>query len=438
MTETLPADVRSQVVVYAAEALAELADAVVPASLVAVRRFKASRRARLGAVPLAAAIEQDAHFRGRVAEWVRRANPDLVAAITAPDGPPPAAPPAQMAAIAYILRLPDWVALVEEAARSSAQEVSSARMDEATREISRLQEQIEAVRRLARTEQEQLRAQLDEARAEAEEARRRLRASGDRVRRAEIAAREISVAAETARDIAAQAARDSGAEAKRLRARVHELEAAASATRRDNRDSRSMDEARLRVLLDTLMAAANGVRRELSLPTTVARPADLISRPENDRGFDPFSGVGGRGRADDDPAIIDDVLAVPGLHLIIDGYNVTKRGYGALTLQAQRARLLAGLGALAGRALDTAEVTVVFDATAVVARPVGVAMPRGVRVVFSQAGELADDEIRRLVRAEPPGRPVAVVTSDREVAENCASLGARTVSSDAMLSRLDR
>ncbi|WP_242423734.1 NYN domain-containing protein, partial [Frankia sp. EI5c] len=343
----------------------------------------------------------------------------------------------QVAAIAYILRHADWAELVEEAARSSERAVSSARIDEAAREVSRLNEQLEAVRRLARTEQDQLRGQLDQARAEAEDLRRRLRTSADRVRRAEAAARETSLAAQTERDAALQAARESDAEARRLRARISDLEAAASATRRDNRESRSQDDARMRVLLDTLMAAANGVRRELSLPTTVARPADLLSRAENGRGFDPFSAVGARGRSDDDPSLIDDVLVIPGLHLIIDGYNVTKRGYGSLTLQAQRARLLAGVGALAGRSLDT-EVTVVFDATAVLARPVGVAMPRGVRVVFSQAGELADDEIQRLVRAEPQGRPVAVVTSDREVADNCAALGARTVSSDALLARLDR
>lgn len=437
MNETLPVDVRAQVVAYAAETLADIAEAVVPPSLVAVRRFKPSRRARLGAVPLAAAIEHDAQFRGRVAEWVRRTHPDLVAAITGDGGPPPAAPPAQVAAVAYILRLPDWEQFVEEAARSSEQAVSTARLVEAEREIDRLHQQTEAVRRLARTEQDQLRGQLDQARAEVEEARRRLRSSADRVRRAELAAREVSLAAEAARDAALASARESEAEVRRLRARVGDLEAAASLTRRDTRESRGLDEARLRVLLDTLMAAANGVRRELALPTTVARPADLVGRSDNGAAFDPFSAVGGRGRSADDPAIIDDVLAIPGLHLIIDGYNVTKRGYGTLTLQAQRARLLAGLGALAGRSLDT-EVTVVFDATAVVARPVGVAMPRGVRVVFSQPGELADDEIGRLVRAEPVGRPVAVVTSDREVAENCASQGARTVPSDALLARLDR
>ncbi|WP_322766724.1 NYN domain-containing protein, partial [Frankia sp. Cr1] len=64
--------------------------------------------------------------------------------------------------------------------------------------------------------------------------------------------------------------------------------------------------------------------------------------------------------------------------------------------------------------------------------------PRGVRVVFSRSGQLADEEIIRLVRAEPAGRPVAVVTSDREVAETSRMSGARPVPSAALLTRLDR
>jgi predicted RNA-binding protein with PIN domain len=183
------------------------------------------------------------------------------------------------------------------------------------------------------------------------------------------------------------------------------------------------------------MFAANGLRRELALPPTVGRPADLGRQGEPV--YDPFAVVEARGRPEDDPALVDEVLTVPNVHLVIDGYNVTKRGYGTLTLHAQRARLLSGLGALAGRASES-EITVVFDATAVVTRPVGVTAPRGVRVVFSQPGQLADEEIVRLVQAEPAGRPVAVVTSDREVADLCAASGARPIPSAALLARLDR
>jgi predicted RNA-binding protein with PIN domain len=437
VSEPLPAEVRTQVVAYAADTLADLVDGEVPASLVAVRRFTPSRRSRQGAVPLAAAVENDAVFRGRVAEWIRRAHPDLVTAVTAADGPPAAAPPQEVAAIAYVLRLPGWEGLVEMAAHSSAEAAAAARADEAARAIQKLTEQLESARRGARVEQDHLREQLALARIEVEDVRRRLRSSADRVRRAETAAREAADAADTAREAAQAASRDAEAETRRLRARVAELEVALATARRDSRDARSADDARLRVLLDTLMAAAGGIRRELALPTTVVRPADLVARGAAESVVDPVSAVVGRGRPADDPAVIDQVLAIPGVHLIVDGYNVTKRGYGSLTLQAQRARLLSGLGALAGRSPD-AEVTVVFDATAVISRPVGVSTPRGLRVVFSQPGQLADEEIVRLVRAEPMGRPVVVVSSDREVAETCAAAGAAAVPSAALLARLDR
>ena len=51
------------------------------------------------------------------------------------------------------------------------------------------------------------------------------------------------------------------------------------------------------------------------------------------------------------------------------------------------------------------------------------------RVLFSAADEIADDLIRRLVAAEPPGRPVVVVTSDRQVVTDVSRAGAWTVPS---------
>ena len=61
--------------------------------------------------------------------------------------------------------------------------------------------------------------------------------------------------------------------------------------------------------------------------------------------------------------------------------------------------------------------------------------PRGVRVLFSSPGVIADDVIRDLVGAEPPGRPVVVVSSDAEVVRDVLRAGARTAAAPA-LSRL--
>ena len=63
-----------------------------------------------------------------------------------------------------------------------------------------------------------------------------------------------------------------------------------------------------------------------------------------------------------------------------------------------------------------AETTVVFDAAEPDQPGPWSSAPRGVKVLFSPPGVIADDVIRDLVAAEPPGRTVVVVTDDQEVA----------------------
>ena len=149
----------------------------------------------------------------------------------------------------------------------------------------------------------------------------------------------------------------------------------------------------------------------------------------------PLTGPGARARSTDDPARLDELLALPRAHLIVDGYNVTKSGYGELPLEQQRDRLVTGLAALAAR--TGAEVTCVFDGADAGGAAPGLAA-RGMRVLFSRSGEIADDLIRRLAAAEPQGRVVVVVSSDREVADGVARSGARPVASVALLRLLGR
>jgi predicted RNA-binding protein with PIN domain len=61
-----------------------------------------------------------------------------------------------------------------------------------------------------------------------------------------------------------------------------------------------------------------------------------------------------------------------------------------------------------------------------------------VRLLFSRRGETADEVLRRLVRHEPQGRPVVVVSSDREVADGVVAAGASAVPSLALLRLLER
>ena len=64
--------------------------------------------------------------------------------------------------------------------------------------------------------------------------------------------------------------------------------------------------------------------------------------------------------------------------------------------------------------------------------------PRGVRVLFSPRGVIADDVIRDLVAAEPEGRALVVVSDDREVADDAARGGARVATTGALLELLAR
>jgi predicted RNA-binding protein with PIN domain len=229
-----------------------------------------------------------------------------------------------------------------------------------------------------------------------------------------------------------RAVSDHDAELRRLRARLAEAEATAGANRQSAKEARQVDDARLWLLLETIGQAAVGLRRELALEPTHLLPADFVAADSAARP----GGEATRARAldADDPIRLDQLLALPKAHLVVDGYNVTKTGYPDVSLEQQRSRLVSGLGGLAAQ--TGAEVTVVFDgAERVIGLP---PTPRGVRVLFSRKGETADELIRRLVRAEPAGRPVVVISSDKEVADGVRRHGAYPLGSLTLIRRLGR
>jgi predicted RNA-binding protein with PIN domain len=232
--------------------------------------------------------------------------------------------------------------------------------------------------------------------------------------------------------VSAAAARSSEQEAelRRLRARTGQLERDLAALRRVERSGRGTETMRARLLLDTLLETAQGLRRELALPTSTGSPADAVEALTAEHGTRRSSGQASL--ASEDTVLLDQLLELPRVHLVVDGYNVTKTAWPELSLERQRDRLLRGLAPVAAR--SGAEVTVVFDAADATERPL-VNRPRGVRVLFSAPGVIADDVIRDLVEAEPRGRPLVVVSSDAEVVRDVLRAGARTVAAIA-LSRL--
>ncbi|MGL5828976.1 MAG: NYN domain-containing protein, partial [Angustibacter sp.] len=186
--------------------------------------------------------------------------------------------------------------------------------------------------------------------------------------------------------------------------------------------SRAAVASRARLLLDTLLAAGAGLRDELGLAAVEVRPADLV-------GSAPMRPGAVQAMADGDPERLKELLTLPQAHLIVDGYNVTIGAYGDMPLAQQRARLLSGLSALYAR--TRAEITCCFDGAQLSGR-IAPPAPRGVRVRFSEPGSTADDLIARLVRAEPVGRVVIVISSDQEVAQTARRASAFAVPSAAL------
>ncbi|MGK3938965.1 NYN domain-containing protein [Streptomyces caeruleatus] len=426
----LPDGVRRRVVHIVSEGFGGLTVGELPAQLRQYARFAPNRRAKFAGNAMAAALETDPLFRQRIGEKFREAQPELAGALDS-GSPPPAADPLDVAAAAYVLRPTGWVKLVT-AAGEEAQRADAERADEENRaELERLREELTAAREHTRTETERLRSELESAKKEAESLHRKLRAALSDVKRGEAALRKLQGEMESVRAEGQAQVSAAESESRRLKARLGEAEAALEATRRAAREGRSVEDMRVRLLLDTVLDAAQGLRRELALPPVSVRPAETVDAVEPGR-MTPKD-IAARALSDSDPAILDQLLALPQAHLVVDGYNVTKTGYPQMPLEKQRLRLLGQLSQLAAQ--TGAEVTCVFDG-AELAAPVLLAPPRGVRVLFSKAGVTADELIRQLVRAEPPGRPVIVASTDREVADGIAKAGARPVASAVLLKRL--
>ncbi|MGP3913635.1 NYN domain-containing protein [Nonomuraea sp. 10N515B] len=432
LSRPLPEQVRLNVVDLAAQVLGTMPGASIPPPLRGIAKFDPRKRAKLGSAPIAAQLENDKKFRELVAESVAAGWPELVASL-AEGQVPPAADPVLVAAAAYLIRPPGWEEMIELARTDLEQSAAAAEGSEREEAVSRLREQLAAQKSAAKEEADRLREQVKLARAENSDLRRKLHDARERAKAAVARAEEMERAAEDARSAAVAAGSAGESELRRLRERLADVEKQLEASRRAAREGRSIEDARIRVLLDALQDASAGLRRELALPTTISRPADSVAAVTGERPG--VRAVPARALADDDPQLLDQLLAVPQVHLVIDGYNVTKTGYGTLTLADQRNRLMTGLGGLVAQ--TRVEVTVVFDGAELNA-PVQVVAPRGVRVLFSAPGETADDLIRQLVRAEPPGRAMAVVSSDREVAESVRRMGARPVPSALLLRRLGR
>ncbi len=397
----LPEAVRNRLVSLVAASLGDITS--LPASLKKVAGFAPARRAKLGAATILAELERDDELRGRVAVQVRaRASEE----------------DADLAVLAWLERAEGWEDHIEDAVRRQAERTPQrspdrqleqrlrARADEADQALRDQRRAHKEAMEALKTEVATLRRTLGETRTKEREAR---------------------TAAEAAQARAEEAVSRLDRELRQLRGQLSKFEGQAGEQRRQTRTARDEVTIRTKLLLETLTDAAAGLRRELALPAVTGSPGDRIEADLADEGTREPTSTGSLDPGS--PALLEQYLALPRPRLLVDGYNVTKTTWPTLSLEAQRTRLLTLLAGLVAR--TNAETTVVFDAAESEARPV-VASPRGVRVVFSPTGVIADDVLRELVDAEPAGRVVVVVTDDRELGGDVRRSGARVVGPGAL------
>ncbi len=140
------------------------------------------------------------------------------------------------------------------------------------------------------------------------------------------------------------------------------------------------------------------------------------------------------GLLDDSVDVADYLLGVPGLTLLVDGYNVTKEAQPRLELDEQRRWLHERLVGLTARNPNVTA-TIVWDGADVGPHPTG--NDKGVRNRFSPDGVEADDELIAMVERIDQRTPICVVSSDQRVRRGCAAGGANVVHSRQLIALCD-
>ena len=427
----LPAEVRQRLMAIAADLIGHRPAAELPPSVRRFARFAPAKRVRMGGTEIAAALAADDAFRAAVGEIVVQSSPELMAQILA-GTPPSTADPTDIGVISFLLRPDGWQDLLAAATATLAQQAehrtAGLEADRLRAEVSRLSAVNAELARARDAAKLAARTKAGEQSREIADLQHRLRTLTGELRAAQREAYQASAELAAIREEAERAITSDMAELRKARSRISVLEAELDTGRRTAKAGRDHNDARLWVLLEQLRAVSTGLRRELDIDRPNVTPADSVAATTPGHAARPATADG---------SLLDRLLDGAHVHLIVDGYNLTKTGYPAIPLAAQRSRLVSSLGALTAR--TGVEITVAFDGTAA---PTGSAAslptPRGVRVLFSAPGELADDLIRQLLLAEPEGRTVVVASSDGAVAASARGIGAWSVPAAVLLARIER
>ena len=405
----VPEAVWGQLVRWAAAMMNRLPGSDLPGPLRPLSRFRPDNLPRRASRQIQDVLQSDARFRTQVSEWVEKNALDAETAEPVPS-----------AALHYLRRRPGWQDEFHTLVRHLNAEAERSRLAEVTAEVTGLRELVDRLEQQVAVERDRRRASEEQARAEVNRAkgeqasriqslRRQITSQREEIRRAEERAEAERVRADEAEALT-----------RRLDKRVAELADQRMAARQSEKRQQELADSRVGVLLSVLTEAARGLSEELAVPTGTPLPADLIRSTPRD------SAEPSRRLTQVDR--LAEILAAPGAHLIVDGYNLTKTVWPQLALSDQRERLIAALGPL--RARTQAEVSVVFDGSGVGSVPS--TTTRAVRVRFSPPEDIADNMIMELATAEPRGRTVVVATDDAELATRAIRAGAWATDRAAM------
>lgn len=281
-----------------------------------------------------------------------------------------------------------------------------------------------ALQKALEREKEKARKARDEAKRVREQAAENVRAERTKsnalttdVKGLRSALADAEARAKAAERNVAKSDAESQRQQRKIRKGTEQLEGTVEKLRRELKDARK-----------AVRSAEERAAESKPLKATSSAPRKSTrSGPRGPRKPLPFV----KGLTGEDPRTLEGWLKAKNLHVLVDGYNVTKSkgGFGDLELPKQRQRLVQELNSVARK--RGVKVTIVFDGSHV--PPGSARLAKGPAVVeYSRPDEIADDHLVALLE-KLPAYPVLVVTDDRELRDRAARRGATIAGSKQLL-----